>query len=131
MQHHGGGRNLAHQIAKIHQIPLPQLSRGGGKGVRSHFVLLEAFADELHDGRFFLAGVVPGVLLTLAMRTAIYLVARRRNLPRQPKASFIQVVRSGRDALWGLLLIVIISGGIYGGIFTPTEAAAGSVVYAV
>ena len=81
-------------------------------------------------GRLFLAGVVPGVLLTLAMMTAIYFVARRQQLPRQPKASLLQVVRSARDALWGLLLIVIILGGIYGGIFTPTEAAAVSAVYA-
>ncbi len=87
-------------------------------------------ATESSIGRLFLAGVVPGVLLTLAMMTAIYLVARWRNLPRQPKASFIQIVRSGRDALWGLLLIVIILGGIYGGVFTPTEAAAVSAVYA-
>ncbi|MCH8268066.1 MAG: TRAP transporter large permease subunit [Acidobacteria bacterium] len=87
-------------------------------------------ATESSIGRLFLAGVVPGVLLTLAMMTAIYFVARWRNLPRQPKASFLQVIRSGRDALWGLLLIVIIMGGIYGGVFTPTEAAAVSAVYA-
>jgi C4-dicarboxylate transporter, DctM subunit len=48
----------------------------------------------------------------------------------QPRASIGEVLRSGRDSLWGLLLIVIILGGIYGGIFTPTEAAAVAAVYA-
>src|SRR5690625_514102 len=51
-------------------------------------------------------------------------------MPRQPRASIKEILKSGRDSIWGLLLIVIILGGIYGGIFTPTEAAAVSAVYA-
>ncbi|MGX5660918.1 TRAP transporter large permease subunit, partial [Castellaniella ginsengisoli] len=78
----------------------------------------------------FMAGVVPGLLLGLVLMVAIYIVARVRNMPRQPRASLGEVVSAGRDSVWGLLLIVIILGGIYGGIFTPTEAAAVAAVYA-
>jgi len=52
------------------------------------------------------------------------------NLPRQPRATMREVLVSGRESIWGLLLLVIILGGIYGGIFTPTEAAAVAAVYA-
>jgi len=85
---------------------------------------------ETSIGSLFMAGVVPGILLTLAMMLAIYVIARRQNLPRQPKADLATVLKTGRRAIWGLLLIVIILGGIYGGVFTPTEAAAVSAVYA-
>jgi C4-dicarboxylate transporter DctM subunit len=56
--------------------------------------------------------------------------ARRLHLPKQPRATLRDVIVSGRESLWGLMLIVIILGGIYGGIFTPTEAAAVAAVYA-
>src|SRR5690606_24553120 len=69
-------------------------------------------------------------LLGLALMVAIYIVARVKNLPRQPRATLRELGESARDSIWGLLLIVIILGGIYGGIFTPTEAAAVSAVYA-
>jgi C4-dicarboxylate transporter DctM subunit len=61
---------------------------------------------------------------------AIWFLARARNLPRQPRASLREVLEAGRDSVWGLLLVVIILGGIYGGVFTPTEAAAVAAVYA-
>jgi C4-dicarboxylate transporter DctM subunit len=77
-----------------------------------------------------MAGVIPGILLGLMLMAAIYVVARRRNLPRQPAASWGEVFATGRKAIWGLLLIFIILGGIYGGVFTPTEAAAVAAVYA-
>jgi C4-dicarboxylate transporter DctM subunit len=64
------------------------------------------------------------------LMTAIYILARIKNLPRQPRASLKEVLVSARDSVWGLMLIVIILGGIYGGIFTPTEAAAVAAVYA-
>ena len=51
-------------------------------------------------------------------------------MPRQPRADWRTVLKTGRDAIWGLLLIVIILGGIYSGVFTPTEAAAVSAAYA-
>jgi C4-dicarboxylate transporter DctM subunit len=52
------------------------------------------------------------------------------NLPREPRASIREVLVAGRESVWGLLLLVIILGGIYGGIFTPTEAAAVAAIYA-
>jgi len=87
-------------------------------------------ATETSVGKLFMAGVVPGILLGLLLMVAIYVRARMLDLPRQPRASLRDVLVSGRDSLWGLLLIVIILGGIYGGIFTPTEAAAVAAVYA-
>jgi C4-dicarboxylate transporter DctM subunit len=87
-------------------------------------------ATETSVGKLFMAGVVPGILLGLMLMVAIYLRARTLNLPQQPRAPIGDILTSGRDSLWGLLLIVIILGGIYGGVFTPTEAAAVAAVYA-
>jgi C4-dicarboxylate transporter DctM subunit len=61
---------------------------------------------------------------------AIYIRARMIGLPKMPRAPMREILTSGRDSMWGLLLIVIILGGIYGGVFTPTEAAAVAAVYA-
>ena len=85
---------------------------------------------ETSVGKLFMAGVVPGLLLGLLLMVAIYVLATIRDLPRQPRATLSEIVVAGRDSLWGLLLIVIILGGIYGGVFTPTEAAAVAAVYA-
>jgi C4-dicarboxylate transporter DctM subunit len=74
--------------------------------------------------------VIPGILLGLMLIAAILVVARIQDLPRQERASWGEVFTTGRRAVWGLLLIVIILGGIYGGVFTPTEAAAVAAVYA-
>jgi C4-dicarboxylate transporter, DctM subunit len=87
-------------------------------------------ATETSVGRLFMAGVVPGIVLGLMLMVAIYIRARMVNLPRQPRASWHEMVAAGRESVWGLLLLVIILGGIYGGIFTPTEAAAVAAVYA-
>jgi C4-dicarboxylate transporter DctM subunit len=85
---------------------------------------------ETSIGTLFMAGVLPGIILTGALMLAVAVIAQRRNLPRQPRANLRTVLRTGRDAVWGLLLVVIILGGIYLGVFTPTEAAAVSAVYA-
>jgi C4-dicarboxylate transporter DctM subunit len=85
---------------------------------------------ETSVGALFLAGILPGALLTLALMVAIMVIAKQRNLPRQPRASVRNVLRTAVGAAWGLLLVVIILGGIYLGAFTPTEAAAVSAVYA-
>jgi C4-dicarboxylate transporter DctM subunit len=78
------------------------------------------------------AGIVPGIVLTLVMMAVIRLRAARDALPAQTLApDWRDVLRTARQAFWGLLLIVIVLGGIYGGVFTPTEAAAVSAVYAV
>jgi C4-dicarboxylate transporter DctM subunit len=81
-------------------------------------------------GRLFMAGVIPGIVAGLMLMVAIYIAARWVNLPRQPRATLGEFAASLRDAIWGLLLILIIMGGIYGGVFTPTEAAAVAAVYA-
>jgi len=87
-------------------------------------------ATETSVGKLFMAGVIPGIVLGLMLMVAIYIRARMVNLPRQPRASIGEILEAGRDSIWGLLLLVIILGGIYGGIFTPTEAAGVAAVYA-
>ena len=87
-------------------------------------------ATETSVGKLFMAGVIPGIVLGLMLMAAIYVRARALKLPQQPRASLRDILVSGRDSLWGLMLIVIILGGIYGGVFTPTEAAAVAAVYA-
>jgi len=93
-------------------------------------MVVYAAATETSVGRLFMAGVIPGILLGSALMVAIYVAARIKNLPRQPRASWTERLVSFRDAMWGLLLIFIVMGGIYGGVFTPTEAAAVAAVYA-
>jgi C4-dicarboxylate transporter DctM subunit len=93
-------------------------------------MVVYAAATDVSVGRMFLAGVFPGLLAGLMLMVAIYIVARIKDLPAQPWAGWGEVFDSAKDASWGLMLIVIILGGIYGGIFTPTEAAAVAAVYA-
>jgi C4-dicarboxylate transporter DctM subunit len=93
-------------------------------------MVVYAAATESSVGRLFMAGIIPGALLGLMLMVAIYFAARHLDLPRQPRASLRQILSTGREALWGLFLIIIILGGIYGGVFTPTEAAAVAAVYA-
>jgi len=93
-------------------------------------MVVYAAATEQSVGKLFMAGVIPGVMLGLALMIAIYIVARIKKLPALPRASFREWLRAAREAFWGLLLMVIILGGIYTGMFTPTEAAAVAAVYA-
>ncbi|WP_110947663.1 C4-dicarboxylate TRAP transporter large permease protein DctM [Pseudomonas bohemica] len=86
-------------------------------------------ATETSVGKLFIAGIVPGILLGVALMVAIYIVARIKKLPAQPRVTFRQWLHTARRAFWGLLLLVIILGGIYSGMFTPTEAAAVAAVY--
>ncbi|UII74099.1 C4-dicarboxylate TRAP transporter large permease protein DctM [Pseudomonas sp. HN11] len=86
-------------------------------------------ATETSVGKLFMAGVIPGLLLGLMLMIAIYIVARIKKLPAQPRATFREWLTCARRAFWGLLLLVIILGGIYSGMFTPTEAAAVAAVY--
>lgn len=92
-------------------------------------MVVYAVATNVSVGRMFLAGVIPGIVAGLALMSAIYIYARYKNLPAEPWRGFGEIVSAGKDAGWGLLLIVIILGGIYGGAFTPTEAAAVAAVY--
>ena len=93
-------------------------------------MVVYAAATDVSVGRMFLAGVFPGLLAGFMLMLGIYFWARYKGLPSQPWAGWREVFEAGKDAGWGLFLIVIILGGIYGGIFTPTEAAAVAAVYA-
>tara|TARA_R110001599_G_scaffold58857_5_gene162878 strand:- start:1442 stop:2818 length:1377 start_codon:yes stop_codon:yes gene_type:complete len=93
-------------------------------------MVVYAAAVEVSVGRMFLAGVIPGLLAGLSLMAAIYIMAKWKNLPKGEWAGWGEIYASAKDASWGLLLIVIIMGGIYGGVFTPTEAAAVAAVYA-
>jgi len=81
-------------------------------------------------GALFMAGVMPGLLLAALMIGLTLIIAWRRGYPRLPRSTWFQRWRAFRESIWGLALIVIVMGGIYGGIFTPTEAAAVAAVYA-
>ncbi|MFN3248423.1 TRAP transporter large permease [Roseibium album] len=93
-------------------------------------MVVYAASVEVSVGRMFLAGVIPGLLAGFMLMTAIYVMAKIKNLPKGEWQGWGEILASGREAGWGLFLIVIILGGIYGGIFTPTEAAAVAAVYA-
>ncbi|CAK7022441.1 MAG: C4-dicarboxylate TRAP transporter large permease protein DctM [Desulfovibrio sp.] len=80
-------------------------------------------------GNLFISGVIPGLLMGLALMLTALWIGRNSDLKVLPKATGAQRVNAIKDAFWGLLMPVIILGGIYGGIFTPTEAAAVSAVY--
>ncbi|MDO5562259.1 MAG: TRAP transporter large permease [Synergistaceae bacterium] len=83
-------------------------------------------------GDMFIAGIVPGIILGLALMFVCYITARKRHyvsMSERPK--FKTVARAFKEAIWALMVPVIILGGIYGGIFTPTEAAVSAVVYSI
>jgi C4-dicarboxylate transporter DctM subunit len=81
-------------------------------------------------GALFMAGVIPGLILAFMLGLTTWYRAWKNDYPRQPKASWGERWDSFRKAIWGLFLIIVVMGGIYTGIFTPTEAAAMSAVYA-
>ncbi|HOP18304.1 MAG TPA: TRAP transporter large permease subunit, partial [Gammaproteobacteria bacterium] len=93
-------------------------------------MVVYAAATDVSVGRLFLAGVFPGLLAGGMLMLAIYIWARFKGLPSNPWVGWSEVLTSARDAGWGLMLVIIILGGIYGGVFTPTEAAAVAAVYA-
>ncbi len=78
----------------------------------------------------FLAGVVPGVLVGVGLMILSHIIAKRRNYPVSgEKFQFVNVIRTARGALMGLMAMIIILGGILSGVFTPTEAGAAAVAY--
>jgi C4-dicarboxylate transporter DctM subunit len=93
-------------------------------------MVVYAAAVEVSVGRMFLAGVIPGLMAGMMLMITIYVMAKVKNLPKGDWLGWGEILESGRDAGFGLFLIVIILGGIYGGVFTPTEAAAVAAVYA-
>ncbi len=92
-------------------------------------MVVYAAAVEVSVGRMFMAGVIPGLVAGIMLMVAIYIIAKVKDLPKGEWRGWREIWDSGKDAAWGLFLIVIILGGIYGGIFTPTEAAAVAAVY--
>ena len=109
------------------------ISTAGTMGILippSIVMVVYAAATDVSVGRMFIGGVIPGLLIGIMMMITIYFVARKKNFPRVPFKGMAQLSRSAFSAAGGLFLIVIIMGGIYGGIFTPTEAAAVAAVYA-
>ena len=109
------------------------ISTAGTMGILippSIVMVVYAAATDVSVGRMFIGGIIPGLLIGILMMITIYFVARKKNFPSVPFKGMAQLSRSAFSAAGGLFLIVIIMGGIYGGIFTPTEAAAVAAVYA-
>lgn len=94
-------------------------------------MVVYAAATDVSVGRMFLAGVIPGLMAGGMLMLAIYVVARIKGLPAEEWKGWGEIIRGGKEAGWGLFLIVIIMGGIYGGVFTPTEAAVVAAVYSI
>ncbi len=93
-------------------------------------MLVYSAATEVSAARMFMAGFVPGIMMGTMLMIVIYFVARAKNLPAQPWAGFREIGGAAWSATGGIMLIVLVLGAIYGGIASPTEAAAVSAVYA-
>ena len=91
--------------------------------------IVYAVSTNTSIGALFVAGLLPGTLLTLMLCTVTWYIAKRRNYPFMQKATWAASWHAFRESIWGLMLVVIIIGGIYTGIFTATEAAAMAAVY--
>lgn len=109
------------------------ISSAGTMGILippSIVMVVYATATEVSVGRMFLAGVIPGLIIGSMMMITIYFTARVKGYPSVPFKGIKHLVKSFSKASGGLFLVIVIMGGIYGGIFTPTEAAAVAAVYA-
>ncbi|ASM76983.1 C4-dicarboxylate ABC transporter permease [Vitreoscilla filiformis] len=109
------------------------ISTSGALGILippSIVMVMYSVATNTSVGALFMAGVIPGLALAGVLGGVTWYRARKFNYPRQPKASWATRLKALRESIWGLFLIVVVMGGIYSGIFTPTEAAAMSAVYA-
>ena len=82
-------------------------------------------------GKLFLGGIIPGIIMSAVIMTTNYFIAKKLNLGREKKATFKESSVSFKKAFWAILMPVIILGGIYGGIFTPTESAIVASVYGI
>src|SRR3954462_5494027 len=91
--------------------------------------VIYAVSTNTSIGALFVAGVLPGTLLTSMLCVVPWFLARKRNYPRMTRASWAETWHAFRESIWGLMLVVIILGGIYSGLFTATEAAAMAAVY--
>jgi len=133
-------------VAAIGAIVLPEMVRHGypmrfGAGIitvagslgilmlPSIPKIVYAVSTNTSIGALFVAGLLPGILLTTMLCIVTWWLARKRDYPRLPKATWGETVHAFRESVWGLMLVVIIIGGIYSGLFTATEAAAMAAVY--
>jgi C4-dicarboxylate transporter DctM subunit len=89
-----------------------------------------AIVDSASVGQLFIAGLVPGLMLATLLGITTWYRAWRNDYPRMQRASWGECLRAFRESFWGLFLIVLVLGGIYSGLFTPTEAAAMAATYA-
>jgi C4-dicarboxylate transporter, DctM subunit len=109
------------------------IATSGGLGILippSIVMIIYGVSTNTSVGQLFAAGMVPGVIMAFALLMVTWLVAKKRRYPTLPRASLAEVWTAFRESVWGLGLIVLVFGGIYGGVFTPTEAAAVSALYA-
>ena len=109
------------------------ISTSGALGILippSIVMVMYSVATNTSVGALFMAGVIPGIALAAVLGGVTWYRAKKYDYPRQPKASWGDRWKAFRASAWGLLLIVVVMGGIYSGMFTPTEAAAMSAVYA-
>jgi C4-dicarboxylate transporter, DctM subunit len=133
-------------VAAVGAIVLPEMVRNGypmrfGAGIitvagslgilmlPSIPKIIYAISTNTSIGALFVAGLLPGSLLTAMLCAVTWFLAKRRNYPRMQKASWRESWHAFRESIWGLMLVVIIIGGIYSGLFTATEAAAMAAVY--
>jgi C4-dicarboxylate transporter, DctM subunit len=93
-------------------------------------MVMYSIATNTSVGALFMAGIIPGLILASMLGGTTWYRAKKFKYPRQPKASWTERFHTFRKSAWGLMLIIVVMGGIYSGIFTPTEAAAMSAVYA-
>lgn len=93
-------------------------------------MVMYSVATNTSVGALFMAGIIPGLILSGFLGYVTWSRAKKFDYPRQPKESWKVRLKAFKDAIWGLMLIVVVMGGIYTGLFTPTEAAAMSAVYA-
>jgi C4-dicarboxylate transporter DctM subunit len=109
------------------------VASAGGLGILippSIVMVMYAVSTNSSIGALFMAGVIPGLLLAVMLGMATWWQAHKGNYPRERAHSWGERWMAFRKAIWGLLLIIVVIGGIYSGLFTPTEAAAMSAVYA-
>jgi len=94
-------------------------------------MIVYGVAAETSVGALFIAGVIPGLLMAAALMLMVRRIAIRRNLPRHPFEGWGEVWRAFRRAFWAVMAPFLLIGGMFSGVFTPTEAAAIAVVYAL
>ncbi len=133
-------------VAAIGAIVLPEMVRHGypmrfGAGIitvagslgilmlPSIPKIVYAVSTNTSIGALFVAGLLPGSLLTAMLCAVTWYLAKKRDYPRMPRANWAETWHAFRESIWGLMLVVIIIGGIYSGLFTATEAAAMAAVY--